>query len=532
MEPIQNTPLLYPVGIQDFAKIRRGNLTYVDKTELIYQLTRTENYIFLSRPRRFGKSLLCSTMKYYFEGRRDLFQGLAIDRLEQEWTVYPVIHISLGSVKDIAISELPRRLCSLLRFYEKSYGQLAGKDPGECLMELIHTAYEQTGKGVALIIDEYDAPLLSVLHKPEILNDVREIMQEFYSPLKDLDPYLRFCFITGVTKFSQLSIFSTINNLRNISMLDQYSAICGITERELHQTLEPGVVALSQKLSCTVDECYAKLKEQYDGYHFAKVSEDIYNPFSLLRALDDQDVLAYWFDTGTPSYLVHVLQQYDTDLSQVDGMTAAASQFDVPTERMDSALPLLYQSGYLTIKGYDAELNDYTLGIPNKEVRVGLSQCLLPIVSGTDASSWTGIQRAFCRALLKDDLEDALVALRSYFASIPYPEGGAKFLKKAQTAEWHYANLFFLLFSFMNRSIHTEVKSAIGRADMVMYTARAIYVFEFKVNRPAEEALQQIDEKGYMVPYEADSRKLVKCGVNFSSKTRTLEEWKVVAARR
>jgi hypothetical protein len=360
---------------------------------------------------------------------------------------------------------------------------------------------------------------------------VREIMQEFYSPLKDLDPYLRFCFITGVTKFSQLSIFSTINNLRNISMLNQYASICGITERELHQTLEPGVVALSQKLSCTVDECYAKLKEQYDGYHFAKVSEDIYNPFSLLRALDDQDVLAYWFDTGTPSYLVHVLQQYDTDLSQVDGMTAAASQFDVPTERMDSALPLLYQSGYLTIKGYDAELNDYTLGIPNNEVRVGLSQCLLPIASGTDTSSWTGIQSTFCRALLKDDLEDALVALRSYFASIPYPEGGAKFLKKAQTAEWHYANLFFLLFSFMNRSIHTEVKSAIGRADMVMYTAHTIYVFEFKVNRPADEALQQIDEKGYMVPYEADSRKLVKCGVSFSSKTRTLEEWRVVQVK-
>jgi hypothetical protein len=291
-------------------------------------------------------------------------------------------------------------------------------------------------------------------------------------------------------------------------------------------------VALSQTLQCTVDECYAKLKEQYDGYHFAKVSEDIYNPFSLLRALDDQDILAYWFDTGTPSYLLHVIQLYQTDLSQLDGAMASASQFDIPTEAMKSSLPLLYQSGYLTIKGYKPDINVYILGLPNSEVRVGLSECLLPLVSEVDDNTMHGIQQDFCEALIHDDLEQALHSMRSYFASIPYPEGGAKFLKNAQAAEWHYARLFFLLFSFMNRSIHTEVKSAIGRADMVMYTAHTIYVFEFKVNRPADEALQQIDEKGYMVPYEADSRKLVKCGVSFSSETRTLEEWKIVDATR
>jgi hypothetical protein len=256
MDPLQNTPLLYPVGIQDFAKIRRGNLAYVDKTELIYQLTRTENYIFLSRPRRFGKSLLCSTLKYYFEGRREMFAGLTIDRLEQEWTVYPVIHISLGRAKNQPLQGIVDELGLLMEDYEALYGRNPSEtSPGKRLYGVIKRAYAQTGKGVALIIDEYDAPLLSVLHKPEVLNDVREIMQEFYSPLKDLDPYLRFCFITGVTKFSQLSIFSTINNLRNISMLDQYSSICGITERELHQTLEPGIVALSQTLQCTVDDC-------------------------------------------------------------------------------------------------------------------------------------------------------------------------------------------------------------------------------------------------------------------------------------
>jgi hypothetical protein len=378
-----------------------------------------------------------------------------------------------------------------------------------------------------LIIDEYDAPLLNVLEKPEMLAAVRDIMQEFYAPLKDANPYLSFCFITGITKFSQLSIFSTINNLKNISMSEDYAAICGITESEVHQYLHDGVATLSQKLGCTEAECFAELKNFYDGYHFGKKSEDIYNPYSLFSALDSKDIQPYWFDTGTPTFLLDALRHFNTDLSQVDGTEANIRQFDVPTEAMSSALPLLYQSGYLTIKEF-TDTDTCRLVLPNNEVRIGLSQCLLLSVTEMDDASLFGIQRTFSDALKREDLEDALKSLRSYFAALPYPDGGKELLEQEEYAEWHYSRIFFLLFSFLNSRIRTEVKSARGRADMVMYTAHTIYVFELKVNRSADEALKQIDKQGYMVPYEADGRKLVKCGVSFSSKTRTLEKWKIV----
>jgi hypothetical protein len=361
-----------------------------------------------------------------------------------------------------------------------------------------------------------------------MLAAVRDIMQELYAPLKDANPYLRFCFITGITKFSQLSIFSTINNLENISMSEQYAAICGITEREIHQYFQQGVEALGKKHGLDVEVCYARLKEKYDGYHFSIASEDIYNPFSLLSALKRQVFDSFWFTTGTPTYLLSVLKQFNTDLSQLDGVKALAMEFDVPTEAMSSALPLLYQSGYLTIKDYDPEMDAYTLGLPNREVRVGLAGGLLPVLSEVNLSTMAGIQLNFCNALRKEDLEAGLKSMRSYFAALPYPDGGKELLQQEEYAEWHYSRIFYMLFSFMNNNLRTEVKSARGRADMVMYTTHTIYVFEFKVNRSADEALKQIDKKGYMVPYEADGRKLVKCGVSFSSKTRTLEKWEIV----
>jgi hypothetical protein len=526
----QNTaPVVkYPVGMQDFAYIRNNGFIYVDKTEYIYQLAQASKYVFLSRPRRFGKSLLCSTMKYYFEGRRELFKGLAVDQLEQDWTVYPVINISLGSVKDEAPDALNQAILDLLRPYEAIYGVGLNSTLSGRFSELVQKAYQKTGRGVVVIIDEYDAPLLKHLEDHATLDIVRDTLQRLYSPLKDLDPYLRFCFITGVTKFSQLSIFSAINNLRNISMVDQFAAICGITETELHQNLEPGVTALSKKLKCSLEVCYKKLKEQYDGYHFVEDSEDIYNPFSLIRSLDDRKLNSYWFTSGTPSFLIGQLRHYNTDLTELDGKSAKVSQFDVPTEAMATALPILYQSGYLTIKGYKQVIGSYTLGIPNNEVRVGLAECLLPVLTEVNSDTMNGIQSDFCEALINEDLEGALTSMRSYFAAIPYPEGGKEILENEESAEWHYSRIFYLLFSFMNYSIRTEVKSARGRADMVMYTAHTIYVFEFKVNHSADEALKQIDEKGYMVPYEADARKLVKCGVEFSSKLRTLKEWKIV----
>jgi hypothetical protein len=517
--------------MQDFAYIRNNGFIYVDKTGYVYQLAQASKYVFLSRPRRFGKSLLCSTMKYYFEGRRELFQGLEVEQLEQDWTVYPVIHISLAGVKDVAPSELPRRLRGLFKDYEDRYGALEGIDPGECLSELARKFYKQSGRGVVIIIDEYDAPLLKHLEDQATIDSVRNTLQELYSPLKDLDPYLRFCFITGVTKFSQLSIFSSINNLENISMDKAYAAICGITETELHQNLEPGVTELSEELECSIEDCYTKLKEQYDGYHFVAKSEDIYNPFSLIRALKKKSLDSFWFESGTPTFLIGQLKHYNTDLTELDGKSAHVTQFDIPTEAMTTALPILYQSGYLTIKGYDPMMRSYTLGIPNNEVRVGLAECLLPVLTEVNSDTMIGIQHDFCRALINEDLEGALTSMRSYFAAIPYPEGGKEILENEESAEWHYSRIFYLLFSFMNYSIRTEVKSARGRADMVMYTSHTIYVFEFKVNHSADEALKQIDTKGYMVPYEADGRKLVKCGVEFSSKLRTLKEWKIVKAK-
>jgi hypothetical protein len=526
----QNTTMdpIYPVGNQDFKKIRSNGYVYVDKTKYIYQLAQASKYVFLNRPRLFGKSLLCSTMKYYFEGCRELFKGLAVEQLEHDWTQYPVIYLSLSSVKFNAPKDLPRSLRDLYRFYEKEYGPLKGIDPGECLSELTRKLYKLTGRGVVIIIDEYDSPLLNHLENQEDFDSVLNTLQELFSPLKDLDPYLHFCFITGITKFPQPSIFSSINNLRNISLLDQFAAICGITENELHQNLEPGVTALSQELECSVDECYAKLKELYNGYHFAEDSEDIYNPFALICALDDRKLSFYWFETAVPIYLIQLLKHYNTDLTQLDGKSAYTSQFDVPTEAITTVLPILYQSGYLTIKGYDPMMRSYTLGIPNNEVRVGLAEYLLPAFTEVNSDTMNGIQSDFCEALINEDLEVALTSMRSYFAAIPYPEGGKEILENEESAEWHYSSIFYLLFSFMNYTLRTEVKSARGRADMVMYTAHTIYVFEFKVNHSADEALKQIDEKGYMVPYEADARKLVKCGVEFSSKLRTLKEWKIV----
>jgi hypothetical protein len=466
-------------------------------------------------------------MKYYFEGRRDLFSGLAIEQLEQEWTEYPVIHISLNEVQGTNLDTIDAKLYDQFEPYEKIYGGGPSKTPGIKFKEIVLNAYQKTGKGVVVIIDEYDAPLLHVLGKPEMLGAVREKMLEFYMPLKNLDPYLRFCFITGITKFSQLSIFSTINNLKNISMSEDYATICGITESEVHQYLHDGVATLCQKLGCTEAECFAELKNFYDGYHFGKKSEDIYNPYSLFSALDSKDIQPYWFDTGTPTFLLDALRHFNTDLSQVDGTEANIRQFDVPTEAMSSALPLLYQSGYLTIKEF-TDTDTCRLVLPNNEVRIGLSQCLLLSVTEMDDASLFGIQRTFSDALKREDLEDALKSLRSYFAALPYPDGGKELLEQEEYAEWHYSRIFFLLFSFLNSRIRTEVKSARGRADMVMYTAHTIYVFELKVNRSADEALKQIDKQGYMVPYEADGRKLVKCGVSFSSKTRTLEKWKIV----
>ena len=509
----------YPVGIQTFEKIRENGYLYMDKTQYIVDFREKQmSYVFLSRPRRFGKSLFASTLQAYFEGRKELFEGLAIADYEKEWVKHPVLHFDLSGAKHFDAVALNSYLNLQLLPYEKLYGKGEGENyPNERLDGIVKRAYNQTGKTVVVIIDEYDAPLLDVVHEKENLQPLRRIMQNFYCPLKMLDPYLEFTFITGITKFPQSSIFSGLNNLDNISLYKQYSAICGISKTELTTQMKPDVAALGEALGMTYEECLAELTRFYDGYHFSEKSEDIFNPFSLVKALNARKIAPYWFGSGTPSFLLKLLDKYHVNLATLESQEAVLSSFDQSTEEMTDALPLLYQSGYLTIKKYNPMFQEYTLGIPNREVRNGLLNSLIPHYVNPRRSDNDAFLLGFSKAVYRNDIEAALEHMRTYLATIPYD--------LENHSEKHYQTIFYLMFSFLNIYIQTEVKSAIGRADAVMHMSDTVYVFELKVDKSAEEALTQIDEKGYMLPYHADGKRLVKIGIRFDSTQRTISDW-------
>ena len=518
----------YPVGIQTFSEIVRGRYYYADKTDLVWQLQNYAKYIFLSRPRRFGKSLLTTTIASFFRGERELFEGLKIMDMEKEWKQYPVIHLDLSTAKNQPNAEaLSETLTYLMMSYKEKYGSDEGeKSPGKILQGVINRAYRTSSSQVVVIIDEYDAPLLDVLHDDSRLDDYRRVMQEFYQPLKASEALIRFCFITGITKFSQLSIFSTINNLKNITMLPRFATICGITDQELATVMADGISAMAAKFGLTPQEMHAKLRQRYDGYHFAEDSEGVYNPFSLLNALLDEKLDNYWFASGTPTFLLRQLQRFHTDITQTDDMEQPADAFDVPTEAMTSALPLLYQAGYLTIKGYDPESLLYTLSIPNQEVRIGYTKGLLPTYTGMEAGNvQTGFALKFWRALKQGDADLAMRELQAYMAGLPYVEGFKKKLAEAASAEGFYEYTLYLIFSMLNVYVRTQVKCAGGRVDMVVWMPDAIYVFEMKRDQTARQALQQIDDKGYAIPYQTDERRVVKVGVHFNPETRVPEEW-------
>ena len=525
----------YPIGIQTFSEIIRNGYVYVDKTDLVWQLAKYAKYIFLSRPHRFGKSLL-TTLASYFRGERKLFEGLKIMDLEQEWQRYPVIHLDISTAKNQNSSDALRdRLLLLLKPYKEEYGSDPDeKTPGGVLTGLISRAYRNTGKQVVVLLDEYDAPLLEVLHEGEMLNRMRKVMQEFYQPLKASESMIKFCFITGITKFSQLSshtptrahgwTFSTINNLKNVTMLPQFSAICGITEHEVKTVLAEGIERMAVEYGCSAEEMFERIKTRYDGYHFSEKSEDIYNPY----AFTDCRLANYWFESGTPSFLIRQMQHYRTDITSLDRMEVFASEFDQPTEAMQSALPLLYQSGYLTIKGYDIETETYTLSIPNQEVRIGYVEGLLPVYTGLEAGRVkAGFTMKFWQALRKGDADQAMREMHAYLTSIPYIEGFKKKLKDVATAEGFYEYTMYLIFSTLNFYVRTQVKCAGGRVDMVVWMPDTIYVFELKVNGTAQEALQQIDNNSYAIPYLADGRPVVKIGVKFDVEKRVPESWAI-----
>ena len=518
---MQYTRRLYPIGIQTFSEIRNKAFLYIDKTEYIHRLVHADSkYIFLSRPRRFGKSLLTSTLEAYFQGRKDLFKGLAMDLLETEWTEYPVLRFDMSLGKHMEKEQLERYLSSQLELMEHKYGILTeSPDANIRLTNLIRRAYEQTGRQVVVLIDEYDAPLLDVVHEEKNLPVLRNIMRNFYSPLKACDPYLRFVFLTGITKFSQLSIFSELNNIKNISMLPEYAAICGITEEEMATQMDKDLDILAERLNVNREEVVKKLKAHYDGYHFTWPSPDIYNPFSLLNAFADGRLDSYWFGSGTPTYLIEMLNRFGVLPSKIGGNEAVAADFDAPTERMESITPLLYQSGYVTIKGYDEMFQIYTLDIPNVEVRIGLMRSLIPYYVTRDTQSTNTTVVNLARALVRGDMDGMLYLLQTFLSTVPYCD--------RTDYEGHYQQMLYIIFSLLGAYVDVEVRTPRGRVDMVMRTATTLYVVELKLNQSAEAAMQQIDLKNYPERFALCGLPVVKVGINFDMERHTLKDWMI-----
>jgi hypothetical protein len=529
------TMIKYPVGYQDFKEIRKGNFLYVDKTDIIYRLVSSSKYVFLSRPRRFGKTLLTSTLHYYLAGCKELFTGLAMEKLEKDWIQYPVLHFDLSPAKKSTAEALRTKLHEMLDEQQKALGLEVSGSPGDRLEKLIKQTYAKTGKPVALLVDEYDAPIMNMLHNAEVLPEIREVMRDFFESLKACDVYLKFVFLTGVSTFSQMGIFSELNNLEKISSADRYATICGITEQELKDNFKEGIESLAEKEECTPEEMLDILKDKYDGYHFSNALVDIYNPFSLLNAFKFNDLGDYWFESGTSATLIRAFQQYVGDFQQeLDRIEnkewMSLSDFTQPLEDKSTLIPLLYQTGYLTIKEYDKKVKQYLLDYPNAEVRVGLLKNLLPLFSNASPGSTANAASRASMALREGNIDRAMENLQSLLKSIPYGKKEPKILQDKEATEEHYQKFFFLYFRMMCDLVYAEVRNSTGATDVTITTPNYVYVVELKINSTPEVALKQIDEKGYAVPYLAGERAVFKIGVNFSTETRTLSEWKVVKA--
>ena len=509
----------YPIGIQSFEKLRRGQYIYVDKTNLVYQLATAGNPCFLSRPRRFGKSLLLSTFEAYFLGKKELFTGLAVEQLETEWAVHPVFHLDLNAERYDSVEELDNMLESQLSRWEQTYGiTQPNRSISIRFMDVIREASVQTGRGVVVLIDEYDKPLLRSFHNEELQQQFRNRLTAFYTVLKSADPWLRFVFITGVTKFAQMSVFSELNQLTDISQLPQYATLCGMTRSEIEDSFAPDIEELGRLNNLTTEEVMNKLTRLYDGYRFSEyATEGIYNPFSLLSVMSYKVFKDYWFVSGTPTFLVNMLKDTDYDLRELDGIEVPSAALINYRASSKEPVPMIYQSGYLTIKSYDERFKTYTLGFPNEEVRYGFLNFVLPFYTPIDSEEGNFYIGKFVQELRKGDPEAFLTRLRAFFADIPY--------ELNNKTERHYQVVFYLVFKLLGQFAEAEVRSAKGRADAVVKTADYIYVFEFKLDGTVDEAIRQIDDKGYLIPYTADGRKLVKVGVSFSREERNLGEW-------
>ena len=514
---------LYPVGIQTFERIRKENKLYIDKTEYVYRMTHSGGcYFFLSRPRRFGKSLLVSTFESYFSGKKELFEGLAIEKLEQEWMEYPVLHFDMSGGKHMEKEQLEDYLSNRLEAEERKWGITHTKrGANDRLTELITTAYEISGKQVVVLIDEYDAPMLDVAHDKETLDVLRNVMRNFFSPLKMCEPMLRFVFLTGITKFSQVSIFSELNNIKNVSLDDEYAGVCGITKEELLTQMSEDIDMLAEAQGMTREETIAKLKENYDGYHFSPASPDVFNPYSLLNCFDDKNFGAYWFSSGTPTYLINMLRKFKVLPAKIGRSLARSSAFDAPTENLKTITPLLYQSGYITIKGYDKMSQLFTLDLPNKEIKVGLFESLLPYyLEGMYAEEGDVAIAQMSVLIRQGDMDGALRLFQEFLGTVPYCNN--------TNYEGHYQQVLFIIFTLLTHFVvDVEVHTPNGRVDVVMETEDTLYLIELKLNKSAQAAMQQINLKQYDQRFARCGKPIVKVGVNFDAKKGNIEDWTI-----
>ena len=509
----------YPIGIQNFESLREDGYVYVDKTERIHQLVTNGKYYFLSRPRRFGKSLLVSTLRAYFEGKKELFNGLAMARLEQEWKKTPVLCLDLNVGVYDSYEGLLETLGHNLTMWEKLYGiDKVSNDVAQRFNNIIMNVAASTGERVVILVDEYDKPLLQTIDNDQLQNRYRTLLKGFYGNLKTCDEYIRFALLTGVTKFSHVSIFSDLNNLTDISLDGRYADLCGITSEELHHCFAPDIQALADKEGVTSDEMMNQLRQMYDGYHFSKeMTADMYNPFSLLNALNSHNIDNYWFSTGTPTFLIKLLQQYDYPLQQFSTGDVTVKTLSSKESVTDEPLALFYQTGYLTIKGYDREFGSYRLGFPNREVEESFLNFLLPrYVGGTENRSSFFIEN-FVRDLRKGDINGFMERMKSFFADTPY--------ELIKDVENHYQNVMFTICRLMGYYTVAEYRTSRGRIDMVVKASDYNYVFEFKFDKSAKDALGQIDTKEYLLPFATEGKQLIKVGVNFSKETRNIDDY-------
>jgi hypothetical protein len=514
MEALKNLP----IGIQDFEKLRNDGYLYVDKTTLIYRLVTTGSYYFLSRPRRFGKSMLLSTLHAYFSGKKELFEGLAIAELEKDWAKHPVLHLDLNTERYNSAEALSDKLDLAISQWEELYGanpkekSLATRFEG-----VIRRACEMSGQRVVILVDEYDKPVLQTIENEGLQYEYRSILKGFYGALKSCDRYIKFALLTGVTKFGKVSVFSDLNNLYDMSMDNEYASICGITDEEIDTTLKPYVQRLADHESRIYEDVREEMRERYDGYHFMENSIAVYNPFSVLNTLQNKRFKSYWFETGTPSYLVYLLQKHNYNLENMSSIEVDEDTLNSVDSTSTNPIPVIYQSGYLTVKDYDKEFGLYQLGFPNKEVEDGFMKFLLPNYTSIDRGQSAFYVANFVKEVKVGKVDEFLHRLSSLFSDTPYDI--------IKDLENHYQNVIFIVSKLMGFYVKAEYRTSQGRIDLVLQTDDYTYVMEFKLNGTAEEALQQITAKNYTLPFDNGNRKLIKVGINFSSATRNIDRW-------